>query len=108
MIQFVAAVVIVAAISGCQPGPQPSRAPTRKGDGIGHNHPEYPTAPAPDPRTSNGRWMVYAIGEEGSRQFVTCWRDSDPSTFRQVDITPPTYHEFLRHPDTGALPCPPS
>jgi len=109
MRQFVAASVIVAAIGSgateCQPSTQPDTPPARKGEGIGHVHPDYPTAPAPDKR-SNGRWMVYAIGEEGSRHFVTCWRDSDQSTFREVTVTARAYREYMRNPDTGSIPCP--
>jgi hypothetical protein len=79
--------------------------PARKGEGTGHVHPDYPTAPAPDAR-SNGRWMVYAVGEEGTRYFVTCWRDSDQGTFREVDIDVRTYRAYLRNQDTGSIPCP--
>jgi hypothetical protein len=108
MLKFVAASVIVAAVGSgtteCQSGTQPDTS-ARKGEGIGHVHPDYPTAPAPDER-SNGRWMVYAIGEEGTRHFVTCWHDSDQSTFREVDISARTYREYLRNPDTGSIPCP--
>jgi hypothetical protein len=112
VIRFVAIPLIAASIGGssaqCQPGPQstaPTVQPARKGEGIGHVHPDYPTAPAPDSR-SNGRWMVYAVGEEGTRYFVTCWRNSNQATFREVDIDARTYRAYLRNPDTGSIPCP--
>jgi hypothetical protein len=109
VIRLVAIPLIAASIGGgsaqCQPGSQPSTPPARKGEGTGHLHPDYPAVPAPDSR-STGRWMVYAVGEEGTRHFVTCWRDSTESTFREVDISAQTYRDYLRNPDTGSIPCP--
>ena len=99
--------VTLCCISGCQPGsgsenPRHSTRSARShpADGL-----EYET----DPRTI-GRWMVYAVGEDYTgptvRYVVTCWRDNNPASFREVDVGAQAHHEYLHLADTGSIPCP--
>lgn len=97
---------------GAPPKDRPSAGPRMKGDPNIHEvHPDYPEAPPPNPR-SNGRWMVYTIATDtlvegaSTRYYVTCWINSDASTFREVDISRAVYHEYRTKEDFGSIPCP--
>jgi hypothetical protein len=104
------AVMILLGSGNSDPAPP---APPMKGDpNIEHQlHPDYPTAPPPDPPTT-GRWRVYAVGTDYTnpaatpRYYVVCWIDSDEATFREVDITRQRHDEYSANDDTGSIPCP--